>query len=100
MIHGEFGDDIVYIVSGLKSWLETGEPLAAPTDPQPEPRRSAERACPDGAVSFGTTSEDWPPAGAPNPGFPPTCVSAGIHAANEVRLERHLLVAPKQPARE
>lgn len=27
VIQGEFGGGIVYIVSGMKSWLETGEPM-------------------------------------------------------------------------
>lgn len=27
VIQGEFGSGIVYIVSGLKSWLETGAPM-------------------------------------------------------------------------
>ena len=36
VIEGEFASGVVYIVSGLKSWLETGEPLASPADPEPE----------------------------------------------------------------
>jgi hypothetical protein len=36
VIQGEFGGGVVFIVSGLKSWLETGESPAAPADPEPE----------------------------------------------------------------
>jgi hypothetical protein len=36
VVQGEFGGGVVYIVSGLKSWLETGEPLAPQADPEPE----------------------------------------------------------------
>ena len=27
VVQSEFGDGIIHIVSGLKSWLETGEPM-------------------------------------------------------------------------
>jgi DNA-binding transcriptional ArsR family regulator/uncharacterized protein YndB with AHSA1/START domain len=37
VVQGEFGGGIVYIVSGLKTWLETGEALGPEAAPEPVP---------------------------------------------------------------
>jgi hypothetical protein len=35
VVQGEFPDGLVYIVSGLKTWLETGESIGEAPEPEP-----------------------------------------------------------------
>jgi hypothetical protein len=81
VIQGEFGGGVVYIVSGLKSWLETGEPLGPLGSRRSRRRRSPDRTrCAVRALSEGTGA-----GGQRSPG-PPTerpgrCARADCGAA-------------------